>query len=319
MIFTHPTMSVSETFELTVLQALLEPEPRNLQTTIECIAGDDGILSGVRELLAFLRPLHKQPFQFWALDEGAPFTRGEVAVRVRGHFFQLAPHIPSLTGILSTSCGWATAARALVNAANPLPVIVSPAQTAHPNALISFENALVIGGCIGPDSLLSRGLIPRNLILLLGDTLRAAQAFDRTLSFDVPRLIRVGTHHDDADEAVRIALAFGDKLGGVVLESEQERNKVSSELVQRVRDQLDLAGFPRVKIYVSGDVTPETVTAWQTEQAPLDGVFAGDALAFAPPIPFAAELKESDGKPIARRGLVPGTTPNLRLKKIEVE
>lgn len=310
-------MAAPQSSELNVLQMLLGPEPRNLQTTLEFYAGADGVLSGVDELLAFLVPLYKHRFQLWALDQGAPFARGEVILRLRGHFFQLVPHIQALTGILSASSGWATVARALVNAADPLPVVVSAARTRYPNLYVSLEAALVVGGCVGPDSPWQRGLIPRNLILLMEDTLRAAQAFDRTLPAEVPRMIRVGTYHDEADESVRVALALGDKLGGVVLETEPERNQVSSEQLTRVRDQLNLAGFPRVKIFVGGDVTPALVTAWKETQAPIDGLYAGDALAFAPPIPFTAELQERDGKPIARRGLVPGTTPNLRLKKIE--
>jgi nicotinate phosphoribosyltransferase len=41
--------------------------------------------------------------------------------------------------------------------------------------------------------------------------------------------------------------------------------------------------------------------------------FTGDKLA---PIDFTGDLKEIDGKPIAKRGRIPGITPNPRLKRV---
>lgn len=312
-------MESSPSSELSILQALFQREQRDPQTTLEFVSPGEGVLCGVQEVMRLVRSVHTSPFQLWALDEGATFTHDEVVIRWRGHFLQAAASIPALTGILGVSSGWATAAHALVECAKPIPVIVAEAQTLYPNTFAGFAYAARIGGCLAFDSPPALGLVSRNFILLMGDTLRAAQSFDQALDPELPRLVRVDTYHDDADEAVRVALALGDKLTGVVLDAEKERNQVSADLLKRVRGQLDLAGFPRVKIYVGGNVTIETVTYWKEEGAPVDGLFAGETLALAPPIHFDAELKESDGKPVARRGLTPGTTPNLRLKKIELE
>lgn len=287
--------------------------------TIEFMPQRDGVLCGIPQIVTQLRGVTKNALQIWALDEGAALVRGEVALRVRGRFFEFAEHINSLTGLLATLSGWATVARALVQAAQPIPVIVSPAQTLYPDTFAQFEYAAVLNGCVTSDSDWQRGLISRALVLLMGDTVRAAHAFDQTLPPDLPRLVYVDTYHNDADEAVRVALALGDKLAGVVVEHENERNMVSPDLLKRVRAQLDLAGFPRVKIFVSGDVTREAVLVWKQDHAPVDGYFAGETIAVASPIPFKAELKESDSKPLARRGLTPGTTPNLRLKKLDVD
>ncbi len=286
--------------------------------TIEFTPQREGILCGIPQIVTQLRVVTKHALQIWALEEGAALVRGEVALRVRGRFAEYADNINALTGVLAVSSGWATGARALAQAAQPIPVIVSPAQTLYPDTFTQFEYAAVTGGCVAFDSPWQRGLISRALILLMGDTVRAAHALDQSLPLDVPRLVYVDTYHDDADEAVRVALALGDKLSGVVMEHETERNIVSPDLLKRVRAQLDLAGFPRVKIFVGGDVTPDALELWKKEQAPADGYFAGETIAIAPPIPFRVELKESDSKPLARRGLTPGTTSNLRLKKVDV-
>ncbi|MCL4395315.1 MAG: nicotinate phosphoribosyltransferase, partial [Chloroflexi bacterium] len=50
--------------------------------------------------------------------------------------------------------------------------------------------------------------------------------------------------------------------------------------------------------------------------APVDAFGIGSAISAAPPIDFTGDLKEIDGKPIAKRGRIPGTTPNPRLKPV---
>lgn len=312
-------MSELVSFQMSLLRDIFERAERDPQATFEFVPQREGILCGVMQGIQVLQSLGKHPFQFWALDEGAALIPGEVAVRVRGYFLRVAPQITSFTGQIALASGWGTAARDLVLAAAPLPVILTSAYSLYPTSGIEFECATVIGGCLPLNDPRQRGLIPRALILLMGDTVKAAHAFDELLPRELPRLIRADTFYDDADEAVRVALAMGDKLFGIVLDEEEERNPISSDLLKRVRAQLDLAGFPRVKMFVSGNLTIERVTEWKEAQAPLDGFFAGETLARAAPIPFSVELKEGDSKPLARRGLTPGTTPNLRLKKIEVE
>lgn len=310
-------MSDSLTLDVSLLTALLRHEQSDPQVTLEFIPRTEGIISGVPRILSDLHSVPVRPLQVWALEEGAPFAKGEVALRLRGHFVQLAPHLPAISQSLARASGWATGARALVNSAGNMPVIVTSTGGLPPEDFRLFESSAVVGGCLASSSLLQQGIVPRALILLMRDTLRAARAFHPMLAADLPLIVPVDTFHDEADEAVRVALAFGDKLAGVVVEVREESGGVTPELVKRVRGQLDLAGFPRVRIYAGGVVAPSDLVRWRNEQTPLAGLFAGENLAASPPVPFAVELKETDGKPIARRGLTPGTTPNLRLKKLE--
>jgi nicotinate phosphoribosyltransferase len=299
----------------TLWTALLKREQLNPQVTLEFVPRTAGIFCGIERTLAILQAATVHSLHVYALDEGAPVARNEVAMRLRGRYLELALHLAEVTGVLAAASGWATAARALVTAAGSIPVIVTPPGTLFPNDTVLFEHAAVTGGCLASDSPERKGLVSRNPVLLMRDTVRAAKALDRVLAPGLPRIVQVDTFFDEADEAVRTALAFGDRLTGVLLEAESEGSEVTPDLLKRVRGQLDLAGFPRVKLYVGGAVSPEDVTLWKNENAAPDGLFAGENLAIAPPIPFRAELKESDGKPVARRGLTAGTTPNLRLKK----
>lgn len=285
--------------------------------TMEFIAQGDGLLCGVQEAVVMLRGLPTRRLQVWALEEGASLKRGDVALRVRGPFREYERCESELTGTLAASSGWATAARQLVKTVEPLPVIFNSPRTLHPQLMTQCEHAARIAGCLDNDSKWGAGVLTRALVMVFGDTVRAAQAFDQEAPPGIPRLAPVDSFFNAPDEAVRVALAMGDKLAGVIVECAQE-HPLTPALFQMMRDQLDLAGFPRVKIFVSGDITPERAREWHDSDASLDGYFAGDAIGGAPPLPFAAELKECDNKPIGRRGQSPGTTVSPRLIKVEM-
>jgi nicotinate phosphoribosyltransferase len=50
--------------------------------------------------------------------------------------------------------------------------------------------------------------------------------------------------------------------------------------------------------------------------APVDGFGVGSYISGARPIDFTADLHAIEGKPIAKRGRLPGITPNPRLKRV---
>ena len=156
--------------------------------------------------------------------------------------------------------------------------------------------------------------MPHALILILGDTVRAVQTFDKWMPPPINRVALVDTFHDEAEEALRVARALGDRLWGVRLDTPSERGRVTPDLVKEIRARLDQAGFPRVKIFVSGGVDAERIELFKRAGAPVDGYGVGSAISAAPPIDFTGDLKEIDSKPIAKRGRIPGIVENPRLK-----
>ena len=106
------------------------------------------------------------------------------------------------------------------------------------------------------------------------------------------------------------------RLHGVRLDTPSERGRVTVDLVKEVRARLDLAGFPEVSIFVSGGITPERIRFFIESGAPVDGFGVGSYISGAKPIDFTADLHEVEGRPIAKRGRIPGLTPNPRLKRI---
>ncbi|TET27039.1 MAG: nicotinate phosphoribosyltransferase, partial [Dehalococcoidia bacterium] len=124
------------------------------------------------------------------------------------------------------------------------------------------------------------------------------------------------TFKDEAEESLRVAQALGDRLDSVRLDTPGERGRVTPDLVKEVRARLDLAGFKRVKIFVSGGISLERIKEFVGEAAPVDGFGVGSYITGAKPIDFTADLHEVASKPIAKRGRIPGITPNPRLKRI---
>jgi nicotinate phosphoribosyltransferase len=228
----------------------------------------------------------------------------------------------AILGILASQSGWATAARRIVQAAAPVPVISFGARHVHPNVSAQMEYAAIIGGCATGATLAGArlagkqpsGTMPHALILILGDTVRAVQTFDKWMPPEVNRVALVDTFHDEAEEALRVAHALGDRLWGVRLDTPSERGRVTPDLVKEIRARLDQAGFSRVKIFVSGGIDAERIELFKREGAPVDGYGVGSAISAAPPIDFTGDLKEIDGKPIAKRGRIPGIVENPRLK-----
>ena len=81
---------------------------------------------------------------------------------------------------------------------------------------------------------------------------------------------------------------------------------------------LDLAGHQHVKIVVSGGLDAERIGQFKAAGAPVDSFAIGSAISDASPIDFTGDLKEIDGRPIAKRGRIPGRTANPRLQRLDL-
>jgi nicotinate phosphoribosyltransferase len=150
----------------------------------------------------------------------------------------------------------------------------------------------------------------------MGDTVKATLAFDRHMPPEISRVSLVDTFKDEAEESLRVAQALGDRLKSVRLDTPGERGRVTPDLVKEVRARLDLAGFNKVGILVSGGLNPERITHFLESGAPVDGFGVGSYISGAAPVDFTADLHEVEGKPVAKRGRIPGITPNPRLKRV---
>ena len=199
------------------------------------------------------------------------------------------------------------------------------ARHVHPLIGPTMERAAIVGGCVGAATpggaelgglAAPSGTMPHAMILIFGDTVRAARAFDKHMGEDVLRIVLVDTFKDEAEESLRVAEALGDRLRGVRLDTPRERGRVTVDLVKEVRARLDLAGHPKVGIFVSGGLDVARIAEFVAAAAPVDSFGVGMTISAAPPIGFTADIKEVDGEPRTKRGRIPGVTPNPRQARL---
>ncbi len=311
---------------------ILDAERLDPVVVMEIFPREDAVLCGAEEALAYLREILGNGRRFdpdpvvESLRDGDRVSRKEVVMRITARYQSFGLYETALLGILSQSTGWASAARRIVDLADPVPVIGFGARHVHPSVADQMDYASVVGGCIGASTpagarlagLAPTGTMPHALILIFGDTVRALEAFDRHIDPDVPRIALVDTFKDEAEESVRVADALGERLWGVRLDTPSERGRVTADLVKEVRARLDLAGHPHVKIVVSGGLDAERIAYFKEAGAPVDSFAVGSAISDASPIDFTGDLKEIDGRPIAKRGRIPGRTDNPRLQRIDL-
>jgi nicotinate phosphoribosyltransferase len=287
----------------------------------EVFARRDGLFAGVGEILELLGGY---PLEIEALPEGERFSPKETVLRIRGSYRDFGLFETTLLGFLSSSSGWATAARECVNAAGGKPVLSFGARHVHPSVASVMDSVAVrVGGCAGASSVLGAklagkepaGTVPHAAVLIMGDTLSLAKAYDAELPGNVSRIFLVDTFKDEAEETLRLAEALGEKLDAIRLDTPGERGGVTPDLVREVRYRLDAASFQHVKIVVSGGLTPGRIAELSALGADFFGV--GSFIAHAPPIDMTLDIKEIEGRPVAKRGRLPGVLANPRLLRVK--
>lgn len=298
--------------------------------TMEVFTRHEAILCGIDEatnlLGHVLASADPSETRLEALTDGDRIGPREIVLRIRGRYRQFGLYETAFLGMLAQSTGWATAARETVEAAAPEPVISFGARHIHPDITDVLDYAAIVGGCVGASTpagarlagLAPTGTMPHSLVLIFGDTVEAALAFDRSVEADVPRIVLVDTFKDEAEEALRVAHALGDRLYGIRLDTPSERGRVTADLVHEVRARLDQEGYHHVKIVVSGGLNPDRIQYFKEAGAPVDSYAVGSYISGATPIDFTGDIKEIDGRPIAKRGRIPGVTDSPRLKPVDL-
>lgn len=287
----------------------------------EVFARGSGIFAGLPEVLELFR--EKPGLEVESVAEGDPFSTKETLLRIRGPYSSFGMYETVLLGMLASASGWATAARECVEAAGGKPVLSFGARHVHPAvAPVMERTAVVAGGCQGASCILGaklagiepRGTIPHAAILIVGDTVKVAETYDRFLPEGEPRIILVDTFKDEAEESLRVAESLKGRLSGIRLDTPGERGGVTADLVREVRWRLDQAGYEKVQIIVSGGLNPDRIRV--LAQAGADAFGVGSYIAHATPRDMTMDIKMVDGTPIAKRGRLPGLIENPRLKRV---
>jgi nicotinate phosphoribosyltransferase len=313
--------STTDVYFIKTYEILKWMQLNTTEVTVEVFPRGSGVMAGLPEVLNLLA---NRGLEIWALPEGEDFLPKEVILRIRGPYNQFGLYETALLGILASSAGWASAAKAAKLAAGDRPVYCFGARHVHPAVAPVMERAAIVGGADGASCILGAklvgrepvGTVPHAVFLITGDTLKVAKIYHEIMPPAARRVILVDTFKDEAEEALRVAEALGPNLHGIRLDTPSERGGVTPDLVKEVRSRLDLAGMSHVRIFVSGGLTPEKIIL--LKQAGADAFGVGSYISGASPIDMTMDIKEVNGLPIAKRGRIPGRTESLRLKEHKI-
>ena len=201
------------------------------------------------------------------------------------------------------------------------------ARHIHPDVTDNLDYAAIIGGCVGASTpagarlagLAPTGTMPHSLVLHLrrhgprGRGLRPAHAAGRAAHHPrrhVPRRGRGGAAR--RRRARRSAVRHPPRHA--VASAAASRPSWSAKCARGSTRQ----GFGHVRIIVSGGFNPERILFFKEAAAPVDSYAVGSYISGARPIDFTGDLKEIDGKPIAKRGRIPGLTASPRLQRVDL-
>jgi nicotinate phosphoribosyltransferase len=252
-----------------------------------------------------------------AFREGEVFMPWEPVMEIEGMYTEFCVFETALLGLICQASGIATKAARIRLAAGDRTVVSFGARRMHPVLAPMIERAAYIGGCDGVAVIVSAelletdpvGTMPHALILVLGDTVEAARAFDEVIDGKVKRVALIDTFNDEKFEAIRVAEAMGGRLYGVRLDTPSSRRGDFYRIFEEVRWELDLRGFKDVKLFASGGLDEKEVA----ELRPVVDAFGvGTSISDAPVVDFAMDIMEIDGVPLAKRGKWSGAKDVIR-------
>ena len=229
-----------------------------------------------------------------------------------------------MLGTLTSCSSWATAAHECVVAASGIPVVSFASRSVHPSVAGQVDYSAYIGGCSAVSSIIGgkltnttpSGTMSHSLVLIMGETVRAALAFDRHMEKNVPRVVLIDTFKDEVEEAIQVGKALNESLRGIRIETPLERGGITPSLVEEISLKLKGENIDRAEIYVSGDLSPDDIKKYVDEESPVSGFGIDNYIARGSKINFRADIKQIDGNDIARRGRKPGINVSSRLNRI---
>jgi nicotinate phosphoribosyltransferase len=329
-------------------KAVLEAEGHHPRVTMQVFQKKDSVLGGIDEAIAILKlATGRQQNDTWvsgwedievyALREGDRIAPRETVMLIEGDY-SLFAHLETVyLGTLARRSLIMRNVSEVVAAARGKQILYFPARHDHWLVQTGDGWSAHIAGAIGVSTEAQAswwggrgmGTVPHGLIAAYGgDTVRAAAVFADRYHQEMNITVLVDFENDSVRTALEVAHALGPKLWGVRLDTSEELvdrslwgelggfkpTGVNPRLVEKVRTALDEAGFPQVRIVVSGGFTAERIREFEAAAVPVDAYGVGSSL-IRGDNDFTGDVVRVDGRPSAKEGR--RYSPNPRLERVE--
>ena len=330
-------------------KALLEQEDRHPQVVMQVFQKRRSVLGGVDEAIAVLKQCsgHRARDGSWvdgweqlevsALYEGDEIEPLETVMTIAGDYTLFAHLETVYLGSLARRTLIMRNVREVVEAAGEKAIFYFPARHDHWLVQTGDGWAAHVAGAIGvsTDAQASwwggrgMGTVPHGLIAAYeGDTVTAARHFADRFHGEMNVTVLVDWDNDSVRTALEVAEALGPRLWGVRLDTSENLvdrslldemggfrpTGVNPPLVEKVRSALDAAGFPEVRIVVSGGFDAERIRAFEAAGVPVDAYGVGSAL-IRGENDFTADVVRVEGRACSKIGR--RERPNPRLRSVE--
>jgi nicotinate phosphoribosyltransferase len=329
-------------------KSLLESEGEHPHVTMQVFQKEDSILGGIDEAIAVLKTSAGHydggdwvpgwdRLQIHALKEGDRIAPRETVMTIEGDY-SLFAHLETVyLGSLARRSLIMRNVAEVVEAARGKQIFYFPARHDHWLVQTGDGYSAHVAGAIGvsTDAQASwwggRGIgtVPHGLIAAYGgDTVKAAVKFAEHFHPDTNITVLVDFVNDSVSTALEVAEALQGKLWGVRLDTSEllvdrslwnemggfKPTGVNPRLVEKVRGALDGAGFPDVKIVVSGGFTAQRIREFEAAEVDVDAYGVGSSL-IRGQNDFTADIVLLDGQPCAKVGRA--YAPNPRLERVQ--
>lgn len=290
---------------------------------LESLAFTDGDITYLRGLSMFAEPFleHLAQLRFtgdvWAVPEGEVVFAGEPVLRVTGPIIEAQIVETYLLNVINVATSIASKAARVATACAGRSFVDFSARRDHgPDAAMIAAWASFVGGASATSNVAAgarwgiplSGTMAHSYVMAFAHEEDAFRAFAR--SFPASTLL-IDTF-DTLEGARRAAAVANEGLSvrGVRLDSGD-----IADLSRRVRDILDAAGQPEIRIFVSGDMDEYRIAALLAGGAPIDGFGVGTQLGTsgdAPALGGVYKLVEDRSGPKRKTSTGKETLPGVK-------
>jgi nicotinate phosphoribosyltransferase len=320
----------------------LRYDGRKPHVLLQVFQKQSAYLGGMDEAIAILK-LCADDFEaltVHALYDGDAISPYETVLTIEGDYTTFAHLETVYLGTLARRTLITTNVVNVLHAANGKPVIFMPARHDHHrvqtgDGYAAYVAGQIVGTPIGVTTDeqaswwggIGIGTVPHALIAAYGgDTVAAAKHFSDWAADDMNVTVLVDFENDSVRTALDVAHALGPRLWGVRLDTSEalvdcslieemgdfKPTGVNRRLVEKVRNALDDAGFPDVRIVVSGGFTLEKIREFEEAGVPVDAYGVGSSL-IRGSNDFTGDIVLTDGKPSGKFGRSYRPNPRLEL------
>jgi nicotinate phosphoribosyltransferase len=299
---------------------------------------DDTMVCGVDEAIALIHTFAINPgeLEVMALRDGDIISNGEPVLKISGKYENFGFLESMIDGILSRRTSVATNTMRVLRAANGKPVFSMADRQDDYHTQPGDGYASYVAGIrkVSTDAQglwwggKGMGTMPHALIQICdGDIKKAAELYHKTFPND-PITALIDYNNDVVTDSVMLARHLKGSLAAVRIDTSMslidryfddkdtsgfDAHGVCKELVFGLREALDEAGFPQVKIIVSSGFTAQKIAEFEQAKTPVDMYGVGGSL--VPLIVnFTGDLVRLDGKAQAKVGR--REIANPRLEKV---